>query len=53
MDAPQHAVLHFPAQQTGAEAGKLREAVYMSPCVLCYSKSRNNKVQACPYAPLP
>lgn len=25
----------------------------MSPCVLCYSKSRNNKVQACPHAPPP
>lgn len=53
MDAPRHAVALFPAQQMGVEAGKQRGAVYMSPCVLCYSKSRNNIVQACPRAPPP
>lgn len=53
MDAPRHAVSLSPAQQMGVEAGKLRGAVYVSPCVLCYSKSRNNKVQACPHAPPP
>lgn len=36
---------------TGVEVGKLRGAVFISPCVLCYSKSHHNKVQACQSAP--
>lgn len=44
--------LAFSCPTNGSGSGKTdRGAVYMSPCVLCYSKSRNNKVQACPYAP--
>lgn len=46
--------LAFSCPTNGSGSGKTeRGAVYMSPCVLCYSKSRNNKVQACPHAPPP
>lgn len=44
--------LAFSCPTNGSERGKTeRGSIYVSPCVLCYSKSRNNKVQACPYAP--
>lgn len=44
----------FSCPTNGSGSGKTeRGAVYMSPCVLCYSKSRNNIVQACPRAPHP